>query len=202
MINIKVSDRGSLKLARDVLSEYPARVKKSIRNAAVDTQRGIRAQIPKLLNERYDISKAEIRKQMKIRMVTQNEGMTVGMIVSGSRIPILKFNVVPREPPPQKGIQIAERQLVSSIVIRGNAVVGRPNRFLARMASGHTNIFFRKKDGSGKLDQEFRPAIPELIREHTKIRPAIEKESSARFQKALTRNVTSELKKANEKSQK
>jgi hypothetical protein len=196
VLNITVSDGGSLKAAANILSEYPAALKKAVRNASVDTLRGIKAAIPRLLTERYDISKANVRAGMRLSQKVDADGMRVVLTVSGNRLPVMKFNVLPTSPPPQAGIPVSGRQIVSTIVVRGTAVVGRPNRFVAQMKSGHIGVF-RRTGEDKKIDEEFRPAIPELIREHKKIRPAIEKQASQTFEKALTRNVVAELKKVN-----
>jgi hypothetical protein len=199
MLNIKVDDRGSLKAAANILSEYPKALKKSVRNAAVDCMRGIRAAIPRFLVERYDISKANVRAGMKLSQRVEDGGMRVVLTVTGNRLPVMRFNVLPTSPPAQAGIPVSGRQIVSTIVVKGEAMVGKPNRFVARMpGSGHINVFYRTGDGK-KIDQEFRVSVPEMIREHKTIRPQIERQASTTFEKALTRNVLAELKKANGK---
>jgi len=103
MVQIVISDLGTIRLAQNILSGMPAKIKTVIRRAAIDTVRAVKAEIPRAVNARYDISRPEVRRQMILRTVTEDGGMRTGLIVQGKRIPAIKFSVQPRTPPPQAG---------------------------------------------------------------------------------------------------
>ena len=72
---------------------------------------------------------------MQLRTVSEDGGMRMGLIVEGKRIPVMKFNVEPKTPPRQAGAPVAARTPIRITTVRGRTQVGRPNRFLARMAA-------------------------------------------------------------------
>jgi hypothetical protein len=86
MVQIVVSDLGTIKLAQQSLKGMPAKVKRAVRNAAVDTIRAVKAEIPRSVNARYDITKSEVRRQMTLRTVSEDGGMRTGLIIEGRRI--------------------------------------------------------------------------------------------------------------------
>jgi hypothetical protein len=87
MIQLVISDLGTIALAQNILSGMPGRVKTVIRRAAIDTVRAVHTETPRAINARYDISKPEIRRQMQLRTVSEDGGMRMGLIVQGKRVP-------------------------------------------------------------------------------------------------------------------
>jgi hypothetical protein len=146
MLNIRIDDHGTLAMARSILDGYPKAMKRCFRNSIVDAGKAARAETTRQVLARYDIKRATLKSLTRVNTVTPKDtgSATVGgIIIAGPRIPTMKFNVSPTSPPPQAGIAVKDRQLVSTVVVKGASVVGRPNRFVARMKSGHIGIFRR-----------------------------------------------------------
>ena len=196
MLQLSISDGGTIARAKHILGEYRNAVKRSLRNAAVDCRRSVASAIPVELSARYALSKAAIRKQMHVRNVSKDHGMIQGLVVSGSPMPLMKFEVSPKSPPDQKGIPVSARGVVSSSVVRGKVVTGVKGWFVARMKSGHTGVFHKKAIQvatiTKEIDEEFRLSVPQMVvSKH--IGPKIEKRASEVLVKALERNVKAEL---------
>jgi hypothetical protein len=189
MVQIVISDLGTIKLAQSILKGMPAKIRRAVRNAAVDTVRAVKAEIPRAINVRYDITKSEIRKQMQLRTVSEDGGMRTGLIIEGKRIPVMKFNVRPQTPPRQAGVPVGQRTSVRITTVRGQTKVGTPNRFIAEMPSGHLGVF-RRTQGSKSLpiSESKSESVPEMIRTKV-IRAQIEKRATEVFVKAIERNV-------------
>jgi hypothetical protein len=212
MVQLVIDDKGSIKLTQQILAEMPGKVKTVVRRASVDAIRAIKASIPEAINARYDITKSEIRKQMTLQVKSEDGGMVNGLIVRGNRIPVMKFNVEPKAPPPQAGVPVVSRQTVSIITVKGKAIVGKPNRFVAQMDSGHIGVFRRGrrakkvgiwpirwtvKEGKGTetlpIKESLSESVPEMIRTKA-IRKQIEDRASEVFVKGVERNIKAVLK--------
>src|SRR5215475_6863456 len=128
----------------------------------------VRQQITSIITERYDITPESLNsnshKSGKWKVDTTVVGKQVGFKISGSRFPTMRFNVTPRDVPNQAGIPIAAREKINIIIRRGRLRSGVPNRFLARMKSGHIGVFYRKEGSKSlKIDEEFMLSVPEII---------------------------------------
>jgi hypothetical protein len=191
MVTIQISDMGTVKLAQQILSGMPGKIKTAVRRASIDTIRAVKAEIPRAVNARYDITKAEVRKQMTLSTISEEGGLRTGLIVSGKRIPVMKFNVQPRTPPKQAGIPVSQRQEISVTTIRGRTKIGRPNRFVQQMPSGHIGVYMRTRGSKSLPIRESKSeSVPEMIRTAV-IRSQIEAKATTVFVKAIERNVRS-----------
>jgi hypothetical protein len=92
------------------------------------------------------------------------------------------------------GIPIAKRQVVKVITVRGKATIGKPNRFISRMKSGHVGLYMRKSKESLPIKESVTKSVPEMIRVKP-IRKQIESKASQVFVKAVERNIKAVLNK-------
>lgn len=127
----------------------------------------VRAYMIKLLLDRYDISEDSLMsrshraKTTMTTVPTTSIKMLGGVNVYGNRLPVMRFNVMPRDVPNQKGIPVNDRVKIKISIVRGKTRSGVPNRFLARMKSGHVGVYFRT-NGS-QIDEEFMRSVPEIL---------------------------------------
>jgi hypothetical protein len=200
MISLNVSDGGSIALAKSILGDYPKALHRALARSIGDASRAARAEINRQLLSRYDISRANLKEAFTVRTITPKQEGAIdrgGLLITGKRIPVMKFNVIPDSPPPQAGIPIAQRQILSTVVVKGQALVGRPNRFVPKMKSGHTGVFHRT--GKDKqIQEEFRVSVPEMIA-GKEIRPKILDRTSEVFQKRILHHVERELEESRKK---
>jgi hypothetical protein len=192
MIQLVIDDFGTIRLTQQVLEGLPGKIKTVVRRASVDAIRAVRGQIPKSINKRFDITKSEVRRQMKLTTKTEDGGMRTGLIVTGDRIPVMKFEVTPKSPPSQRGMPMAQRPVVKIITVRGHATVGKPNRFVAEMSSGHIGVFMRKSKKGLPIKESLTESVPEMIRTKP-IRKEIEARAEEVFTKAIERNIKAVL---------
>ena len=205
MLNIRIDDKGTLGMARQILSDYPKAMHRAISRSIIDTAKATKAEVNRQLLSRYEISRANLKRSYEVKVITpksMGETDKGGLLITGRRIPIIRFSHIPEDVPPQQGIPIAARQILSTVVVRGQAVVGRPNRFLARMASGHLGVFHRTgqktKSGKGQISEEYRVSVPEMVCSKA-IAPKVQKQASETLQKRVLHNVEQELKKLHHK---
>jgi hypothetical protein len=193
MVQIVISDLGTIRLAQSILKGMPAKIKTAVRRASIDTIRAVKAEIPRAINARYDIAKSEVRRQMQLRTVSEDGSMRMGLAVTGRPIPVIRFSVTPSQPPPQAGVPVSQRTPIRITTLRGQTKTGAPNRFLATMPSGHTGVFRRTKGSKSLPISEVKSVlVPELIRTKA-IRTPIEKRVTDVFVRAIERNVKASL---------
>jgi hypothetical protein len=195
MIQILVDDGGTIRLTQAILAGMPNRIRQVVRRASIDTIRAIRGEIPKAVHARWDISKSAIRSHMRLTTRSEDGGMRMGLVITGRRIPVIDFSVRPAQPPRQAGIPVSQRTPVKIVTVRGHPRVGQPNRFVARMPSGHVGVYMRKS-GSKSLPirESVSEAIPEMIRARP-VRKQIEDRATEVFTKAVERNIHAVLEK-------
>ena len=191
MFQLVVSDLGTIKACQNILTEMPGKIRVAVRNASMDAIKAVKAEIPRAVNKRFDITKAEVRRQMRFRTISQDQGAYTryGVVVSGKRIPVMKFNVQPKQPPSQVGLPVHSRPPVSVTTLRGQPRVGRPNRFVVRMPSGHIGVYMRKA-GSKSLPirESVSESVPEMLRTNA-IRDDIQGRATKVFVSAMDRNI-------------
>lgn len=155
-INIQDIQRAIVRLQK----KAPQRVEEVISEAVTETLNYGEKQIFKQITAAYDITEATIRGSRGFRLLKQapipgymslpaawaKAGSAGRIVVQSSRLPVIKFNVIPANVPQQAGIPVSRRQIVSVMLGRNPRTghVGKPNRFLARMSSGHLGVFMRK----------------------------------------------------------
>jgi hypothetical protein len=189
-----LDDMGTIRLAQQILSGMPGKVKTVIRRASTDAIRAIKAEFPRAINQRWAITKSEVQSHMQLRQVSEDGGMRSALIVSGRRIPVMDFDVRPKTPPAQAGIPISRRNPVKIVTVRGKTTVGKPNRFVAEMRSGHVGVFMKKTKQSLPIRESMSESVPEMIR-FKPIRRQIEQRAEDIFTKAIERNIKAALEK-------
>jgi hypothetical protein len=194
MIQIVIDDRGSIKAVQSILASMPLKVKQVVRRASVDALRAVKAEIPRAVSARYALTKSAVRSHMQVRQVSEDGGMRSGIIVSGRKIPSIDFDVQPKTPPPQQGVPVAKRTPIRITTIRGQTKIGKPNRFIAQMRSGHIGVFMKKTPKSLPIRESMSESIREMIRVK-EIRKKIEDRASDVLTKSIQRNIKSVLEK-------
>lgn len=139
--------------------------------------------VAQILN-RYEISRANLmsnsrngRWRFRPKYPTETQ-LSGGILVTGTRMPVMRFSVIPSTVPNQKGIPVDSRTPIEiRIVKKGRAQIGKPNRFLAKMRSGHIGVYKRKipnpggprrKRSDGQMTQlpiseEYMLSVPEML---------------------------------------
>lgn len=135
---------------------------------------------------RYNIAKADLMNQssrhgrwrVKPKYPTESN-LSGGIEVVGTRMPVMRFKVVPSEVPNQLGVRVADRPPITiRIVKRGRAQSGKPNVFLAKMRTGHIGVYKRKFPNPGgprrmrpdgqptqlPITEEYMLSVPEMMR--------------------------------------
>lgn len=202
MVDIQVKVSG-VEAARNILAGHPAAIKRALRNSIVDASRQTSTLLTKLILERYEITRANLKEVAKVRVVSPKQSGREdvgGLTVTGPRaIPVMKFSVVPGDVPPQARVAIGNRQAVSVITVRGGtAQVGRPNRFVAKMPSSHLGVFMRRQKKSNPISEEFMVGVHAMIGSHY-LRPKLVAKMSSVFEEKLYKNTLRELQEITEK---
>jgi hypothetical protein len=196
MIQIVITDDNSIKLTQQALKDMPGKIKQVVRRANIDTIRAVRGEIPKAVNQRYAMSRSGVRAHMHLSTRSEDGGFRMGLIVTGKRIPMMDFDVKPQTPPPQAGVPVARRTPVSITTLRSRRQIGRPNRFITRMKSGHVGVFRRssrvKRSVSLPIAELFDPSIAEMVRSK-EIRQQIEQRARETLQRSIQRNIQAVL---------
>jgi hypothetical protein len=153
-------DARDLGTAQRWLNSVVPGVRKAVRDTIIDTLDFGQSEIKRQITARYDITSEDLtsgRRGLVMRSVkppplSEGNSEIAGYIeMNSKRLPTMRFNVIPTEVPPQKDIPVSQRQVVSRIVVRGSANVGSPNRFIAKMSSGHIGVFLRKPDSTHRI---------------------------------------------------
>jgi hypothetical protein len=115
------------------------------------------------------------------------------VIIESSRLPVMRFSVVPRTVPPQKGIPISARTPILVGIVGPPAV--HKGWFLAKMASGHVGVFQEKKPrewsdrtGNTAIEERFMISATEMLGSRyiqNKLNEKIEKILSKETDKAI-----------------
>lgn len=134
---------------------------------------------------RYNISKASLmnqtsrngRWQFKPKYPTESD-LNGGIQITGSRMPVMRFSVIPDTVLNQKGVPVSWRTPIQiRIVKKGRAQIGRPNVFLAKMPTGHVGVYRRKIPNPGgprrirsdgqptqlPITEEYMLSVPEML---------------------------------------
>jgi hypothetical protein len=176
------------------LKNFPNKVRAVIRATIIDSLKITRTAIVKEITDRYAISAAGLldpdhRAKFKMEDVLPASSLSEDELVGGVRVisdrfPVMRFSVSPQSVPNQKGIPVSERVVVSRTMVKGETNTGTPNRFLARMQSGHLGVFKRKPDATHRrrpdgqntqlnIEEEFMISPSEMVRGKA-IRPKID----------------------------
>jgi hypothetical protein len=180
--SIRINTKG-FKEAIGGLESIPDHLIPALEKTVRKTTEFLKEEIPRVLIARYAISEPSLRDQshrarwsMKAEY-TREEGSIVDgrILVQGTRMPVMRFDVHPRYVPVQKGIPVKDRQQVTVTVRRGSSQVGAPNVFIAKMKSGHIGVFRRKPDATHRrrpdgqrtqlnITEEYMLSVPEMLR--------------------------------------
>lgn len=204
---IEVSLKG-LGLAQTVLKGMSKRLGLAIVRSINETVDYTVQQIPKEITKNYVIGipsllSRERRAQCIIthRYATEAEWRKPdgSVIVRSSRFPVMRFSVRPKEVPNQRGIPVRSRTRVTVRVVRGQIQSGRPNRFLARMQSGHLGVFMRKPDATHRVRPDRQRTQLNISEEHMisptemveskRIRPVLQLKMMKQFDRSIRRNT-------------
>ena len=191
MVSIEVKTLGFTE-ARIRLGDMPKKMHSALRLAISTATKSAEAETGRQITSHYEIQKSKLREKMKITRIVPKGGdkPVGGIVVRGGRIPVKSFNVIPTDPPPQLAIPVRSRQIVSAITVKGGkGLVGRPNVFVARMASGHVGLF-RRTGGSGSMpiDELFMISAAEMV-SGKRCRKAIENKMREVFESETTRQI-------------
>jgi len=206
-------DPKNFDLAELLLGQIPKKLGTAIKFSIIDTLAHVKPAIFKHIIANYDITAGSLGDQTrrakmvittkKPSNIPQTWGGTGGLQglveVNSSRFPVMRFNVIPDVVPPQKGIPVSQRQIVSVIASRASPQVGHANRFLARMPSGHLGVFWRKPgathrrraDGQNTqqpISEEYMISPSEMLRSR-KVRPALDADIHAYFEKRFVHHT-------------
>jgi hypothetical protein len=196
--SIKITPIG-FAAAEELLAKGDSRVRTLVKNVLTDTIKYMEKEIPRQIMARYDITPGSLNDnshRAKFKMFAvypTREDLNKGVIrIYSNRFPVMRFNVIPQEVPDQKGIPVSQRQIVSVITVRGSAQVGKPNRFLAQMRSGHIGVFMRKPDATHRIRPDGQNTELNISEEHMisasemvasrKMRPILDKLERARME--------------------
>lgn len=128
-------------------------VRETVRKAIPFAENEAVAQILK----RYEISKTSLMDQssrhgrwrFKPKYPT-GSNLSGGIQVTGTRMPVMRFSVIPADVPDQCGVPIKSRTPIEvRILKRGGVQIGKPNVFMAKMKSGHVGVYRRKIPNPG-----------------------------------------------------
>ena len=179
------------KEAEKALSSGEPKVRTIMKNVLTETIKYMEKEIPRQVMARYAISPSSLADQshrarfrLKATYPTRENLEKGRIVIDSARFPVMRFNVTPQDVPNQKGIPVSEREIVTVITVKGSAQVGKPNRFLARMKSGHLGVFMRKPDSTHRrrpdgqntqlnISEEHMISVAEMVRS-TRLRPILD----------------------------
>lgn len=126
-----------------ILSGVPGGIEKALSSTIRRANNTVRSETLKGITTVYAITRQNVRAETTIKVRTQSsDGGIVGtVLLAGHKIPLYRFNVSPTIP--------IQRATVSAAVLAGNGRTPFQDAFIARMQSGHTDMF--ERDGSKRL---------------------------------------------------
>jgi hypothetical protein len=120
--------------------------KRSLALVKVRAQNALAAKAKTLANrvtrERYTVKADALRNAMYVRKAVFSDPVAT-LVVTGRRIPLSKFRILPATPNPKSQRRRAGTKVQE---VRSSPLTPKPGAFTARMASGHVGVFWRSKD--------------------------------------------------------
>jgi hypothetical protein len=160
-------------------------LKEAIRETNRKTMDFAEKEIVKQITNRYAISKVSLTDQSsrhgrwKVKKVVPTESDLSGKLqITGTRMPVMRFRVIPRAVPNQLGVPVASRRVITVTTKKGSSQIGKPNVFLAKMKTGHIGVYKRKVPNPGgprrmrpdgqktqlPITEEYMLSVPEMLR--------------------------------------
>lgn len=198
---------GSIERARKLLSGIPGGAEKAIKAALTRAASHLRTNAEKAVQERYDISKKNLRSDKNVGVKYVYSGGTVSAYInfSGVKIPLYRYGgASPKEPTPDKskGRVPAPINGVTKMVYPGIAASGHQlktsgvthfeHAFTARMKSGHVGIFERTGGataaGGDEIKELMGSSFPQMLG-NEEVAEKLSKEAYEKFEERLDHEI-------------
>jgi hypothetical protein len=179
-------------IAEELFNRGTSKMRTVIKNTLADTIRFTEKEIPRLIIEKYAITLSSLNDKsrrakysMAVTLPTQENLEQGKIVIHSTRFPVMRFTVNPQSVPNQKGIPVSQRVVVTVVTAKGRPQIGKSNRFLARMKSGHLGVYMRKPDATHRrrpdgqntqlnISEEYMVSIAEMVRGQ-RIRPILDR---------------------------
>lgn len=147
---------------------------------------GIETDGVKLIRQEYNIKAGDVRKAFKIKRAG-NGVLEAAAIVSGGRIPLIRFGARPAKlggRKPLKGVSVLVKKARKTI----------RHSFVARMKSGHVGVFQRDRNRRLPISEKFSLAVPQML-ENPVVIEQIQEGVLKRYERTLTHEINLALNK-------
>ncbi len=180
VIQVQVMDQGQLDKLQALLAGIPGGVEKASKSAMQRAVSYLRANSAKAIQEKYDISTANIRANENVFIrYSYQDGVQAFVTFAGGKIPLFRYGgASPGAPTPLKDrwVKVADKTgphwYHPSVPAHGHqfkdtAPALFENAFVARMRSGHVGIFKRSggesRGGGDAISEIMGGTVPGML---------------------------------------
>jgi hypothetical protein len=166
-----------------ILNGVPNGAKKAFYNAINRGLQTVRTQSGKSVNKTYRILQKDFKSETNITEKKASQSSLIGEIAfAGTRIPLIKFQVSPKEP---------QKQTVSVAVLRETGGERLKHAFVAKMQSGHVGVFERATPNTRRLPiEELYGPSPAGMLNNIEVQQEIEKAAQETIDKRIEHEIT------------
>jgi hypothetical protein len=166
-----------------ILSGIPNGAKKVFYNAINRGLQTVRTQSGKSVTKTYRILQKDFKSETSITEKKASQSNLIGEIAfAGTSIPLIKFQVSPKEP---------QRQTVSVAVLRAAGGERLKHAFIAKMKSGHIGVFERATPDVRRLPiKELYGPSPAGMLNNYEVQAEIEKTAQETIDKRVEHEIT------------
>lgn len=155
---------------REQLREFPGIFSAAAQEAVEQTRKRLRRDIRNGLKTLTTLQPAYISRAVRSsRTKRTSEGARAEIRIASRRLPLIRYDVDPVEPPQLEGLAVSARKRVDYRLRKGGktygdtskaGVSGASSLFVQALKSGHVGVFYRVgKGGNGKIMEEYGPNV-------------------------------------------
>lgn len=206
--SMAVADFGkdAIERANNILIGIPGGVDTAVKNAMPRAASALRVGSTKAIQEKYDISAANLRTNENVKIsYDYKNGFTANILFCGKKIPLFRYNgTSPKMPTQNKAKTI-------NLIISGHLREVHPSvatyahqfkstspqkfndAFVAKMQSGHIGIFQRTGDvtskGNDKIKEKQGSSVPQMLGSK-EVQDKLAETASKKFEERMDHEIT------------
>ena len=198
--------KDAIEHANKVLIGIPGGVESAVKNAMPRAASALRTGSAKAIQEKYDISSANLRTNENVRIsYDYNNGFTANVLFSGKKIPLFRYNKTsPKTPSVDKGKTVNvilsggwrtvhPGQAASAHQLKSSSPMKFNNAFVARMKSGHVGIFERtggiSSNGNEQIKELQGSSVPQMLGSQ-EVQEKLKETAAKKFEERMDHEIT------------
>lgn len=205
-IQLQVIDQGQLDKMQALLVNIPGGAERAAKSAAQRAVSHLRTNSAKAIQEKYDISAANIRANENVTVrYTHEEGVQAYVTFAGSKIPLFRYGGA------SPGAPAYDKSRLVPVMIQGKWRMAHPgipahghqlrdtspalfeHAFVARMSSGHVGIFQRtgtkSRGGADAVSEIMGGTVPGMLG-RDEVKEKLGEQAAEKFQERYHHEVT------------